>query len=285
MRMVRFFSNAPYFYMKIKGNFDLRYLNLTSLSEAVEELKKVGVDPYGIEAMAPKMMNVNILIEDVECKVANIIKQEMLSIGGDAAVARGSVGCSIDKTDAILIGTIKQIRRFADKISSQPFGLSRIGSDIRKLFDDMSRNSFAIRTPEREIIKGLSVIHGTGIDLVEIPRIEKILKRWDEKFTDRVYSKSEIEYCRKHAHPAIHYAARFAAKEAFLKGMGTGLTGGLRLKDIEVVSDQQGKPVLNLHNHAKAALNHHGIEAVHLSISHTNTYAVAVVVLERKVQN
>jgi dihydropteroate synthase len=132
----------------------LRYLKLTSLPEAVEELKKVGVDPHGIEAMAPKMMAANILIEDVECKVANIIKQEMLSIGGDAAVARGSVGCSIDKTDAIIIGTTKQIERFADKLSAQPFGLSRISGDIRKLFDNISRKSFTLRTPKREIALG-----------------------------------------------------------------------------------------------------------------------------------
>ena len=132
----------------------MRYLYLTSLSEAIEELKKVGVDPHGIKAMSPKMMNVNILVEGVECKTANIMKQEMLSIGGDAAVASGSVGCSIDKTDAIIIGTIKQIRRFTDKISSQPFGLSRIGSDIKKLFDNMSRDSFTLRTPKREISLG-----------------------------------------------------------------------------------------------------------------------------------
>ncbi|MEA1936057.1 MAG: dihydropteroate synthase [Thermodesulfobacteriota bacterium] len=129
----------------------MRFLCLSSLSEAVEELKKVGVDPYGIEAMAPKMMNINILIEDIECKIANIIKQEMLSIGGDAAVARGSIDCSIDKTDAIITGTIKQIKKFADKISSQPFGLNRIASDIKKLFDNISKNSFTIRTPKREI--------------------------------------------------------------------------------------------------------------------------------------
>ena len=129
----------------------MRFLCLSSLSEAVEELKKVGVDPYGIEAMAPKMMNINMLIEDIECKVANIIKQEMLSIGGDAAVARGSIDCSIDKTDAIITGTIKQIKKFADKISSQPFGLNRTGSDIKKLFDNISMNSFTIRTPKREI--------------------------------------------------------------------------------------------------------------------------------------
>lgn len=132
----------------------MRYLKLTSLSEAIEELKKVGVDPHGIEAMAPKMMTANILIEDVECKVANIMKQEMLSIGGDAAVARGSVSCSIEKTDAIIIGTTKQIERFADKISSQPFGLSRISGDIRKLFDNISRNSFTLKTPKREIALG-----------------------------------------------------------------------------------------------------------------------------------
>jgi len=133
---------------------DLRYLHLTSPSEAVEELNKIGVEPHGIKVMAPKMMNVNILIEGVECKVANIIKQEMLSIGGDVAVARGSVDCSIERTDAIIIGTIKQIEAFSDKISSQPFGLSRIGSDIKKLFNNMSKNAFTLRTPKREIVIG-----------------------------------------------------------------------------------------------------------------------------------
>jgi len=140
----------------------LRYLHLTSPPEAVEELKKVGADLRGIEAMAPKMINANILIEDVECRVANIMKQEMLAIGGDAAVAGGSVGCSIDRTDAIIIGTTKQIKRFADKISSQPFGLRRTGDDIRKLFEDMSRDSFTLRTPMREISIGdRTLIMGT----------------------------------------------------------------------------------------------------------------------------
>jgi dihydropteroate synthase len=132
----------------------LRFLCLSSLSEAVEKLQKVGVDPYGIEAMAPKMMNMNILIEDIECKVANIIKQEMLSIGGDAAVARGSIDCSIAKTDVIIIGTVKQIKEFASKISSQPFGLKRIGSDIEEFLDNISRDSFTIRTPKRKIALG-----------------------------------------------------------------------------------------------------------------------------------
>lgn len=132
----------------------MRFLCLSSLSEAVEELQKVGVDPYGIEAMAPKMMNINLLIEDIECKVANIIKQEMLSIGGDAAVARGSIDCSIAKTNVIIIGTVKQIKEFASKISSQPFGLKRIGSDIKEFLDTISRDSFTITTPKRKIALG-----------------------------------------------------------------------------------------------------------------------------------
>jgi phosphopantethiene--protein transferase domain len=99
-----------------------------------------------------------------------------------------------------------------------------------------------------------------------------------------VFTESEIEYCRKRARPAIHYAARFAAKEAFLKSIGVGLTGGLRMKDIEAQNDQHGKPVLNLHNKAKVTLNKNGIlsTTVHLSISHTARYATAVVILERR---
>jgi holo-[acyl-carrier protein] synthase len=126
------------------------------------------------------------------------------------------------------------------------------------------------------------MICGIGIDLVEIYRIEKILKKWGEKFTGRVYSESEIEYCQKRAHPAVHYAARFAAKEAYLKSIGIGLAGGVRLKDIEVIRNQQGKPDLNLHNKAKTILNRYGTPAVHLSITHTKNYATAVVVLEKQ---
>ena len=125
------------------------------------------------------------------------------------------------------------------------------------------------------------MICGIGIDLVEIYRIEKILKKWGKRFTERVYSESEIEYCRERARPAIHYAARFAAKEAFLKSIGVGLAGGLGLKNIEVLNNQRGDPYLNLHNRAKTILDNHGILSIHLSISHTDKYATAVVVVEK----
>jgi dihydropteroate synthase len=132
----------------------MRYIHISTLSEAEDELTKIGVDPYGIKAMVPKMNNINVILEDVECKTANIMKQEMLSIGGDVAVSRGTVDCSISKTDTIIMGTVKQIQRFTDKISIQPFGLKQIAHDINELLDNLSRRTFLIKTPEREIKLG-----------------------------------------------------------------------------------------------------------------------------------
>jgi len=129
----------------------MRYLSIGSQYEAAEELKRVGVDPYGITAMIPKMKNINILLEGIECKVANILKQEMLSCGGDVAVARGSVECSIEKTDALIIGTIKQVKALVDKISLQPFGLKRISADLKNLLGNLTREGFVVKTPRREI--------------------------------------------------------------------------------------------------------------------------------------
>ena len=132
----------------------MRHLSIGSKFEAEEELKRVGVDPYGIKAMIPKMTNLNILLEGIECKVGNILKQEMLSCGGDVAVARGSVECSIEKTDALIIGTIKQLEALADKLSIQPFGLKRISIDLKNLLFNLARDSFVVRMPRREILMG-----------------------------------------------------------------------------------------------------------------------------------
>jgi holo-[acyl-carrier protein] synthase len=99
-------------------------------------------------------------------------------------------------------------------------------------------------------------------------------------FTGRFFSQHEIDYCQKRAVPAIHYAARFAAKESFLKSLGIGLGMGVNLKDIEVMNDQQGKPDLILHDEAQRLLSERGIQKVHLSLTHTSDAAVAVVILE-----
>ena len=136
------------------GGYSLRRLLWTSAPEAADILKRIDVDPYGIEAMLPKMVNMNIHIQGLPCKVANIIKQEMLAIGGDAAVARGAVACSIEKTDLILIGTLKQIRRFIEKISFQPFGLKLLAESLDTLLDNLLAENWTLKTSRRKMILG-----------------------------------------------------------------------------------------------------------------------------------
>ncbi len=136
----------------------MRFLNITSPARAEEELKRVGVDWPGIEAMLPKMGTVTLLLDGLECKVANILKQEMLSIGGDVAVARESVACGIERTDAILIGTPKQMGRLADKLAPQPFGLRGISDDMRRILSNVARDAFSLRTPRREIAVGAKTL-------------------------------------------------------------------------------------------------------------------------------
>ena len=125
------------------------------------------------------------------------------------------------------------------------------------------------------------MIYGTGIDIVEVQRMANIIARWGKRFVDRVFSPGEIEYCHKRALPTMHYAARFAAKESLLKSLGIGLGMGLSLKDIEVVSDQRGKPEVRLRGGAEGMLRNLGVSAVHLSLSHTRHSATAVVILEK----
>jgi dihydropteroate synthase len=133
---------------------ELRCLIWTGEQQAIRVLQDIGVDPYGIEAMLPKMAHRNILIRRLPCRVANIIKQEMLSLGGDAAVARGSVACSIEATDVLLMGTRKQLERFIEKASPQPFGLNRLAAGLRQLLENLSTDTWRVRTSRREMILG-----------------------------------------------------------------------------------------------------------------------------------
>lgn len=124
------------------------------------------------------------------------------------------------------------------------------------------------------------MITGTGIDLVPVGRLKKILTRWGDRFAARFFCQQEIDYCRKKASPAIHFAARFAAKEAFLKSLGIGLGMGISLKDIEVINDDRGKPDLILRGEAQRLLEEGEIRKVHLSLTHTTESALAIVILE-----
>jgi holo-[acyl-carrier protein] synthase len=124
------------------------------------------------------------------------------------------------------------------------------------------------------------MIQGIGIDLVENERIEKIIGKWGDKFLHRVFSTEEINYCSRHIQASIHYGARFAAKEAFLKAMGIGLGMGVKLREIEVVNNDQGKPDLLLQDSANEQIIKREIRKIHLSLTHTKNYATAIVILE-----
>ena len=125
------------------------------------------------------------------------------------------------------------------------------------------------------------MIYGIGTDLVEVNRMEKIIQRWGERFTEKVYSQDEIDYCTRKAYPAIHYAARFAAKESFLKSLGIGLGMGVSLKDIEIINNAQGNPQLKMNERIRKVLDTHGIISVQISMTHTREHAHAVVILEQ----
>jgi len=125
------------------------------------------------------------------------------------------------------------------------------------------------------------MICGLGIDLVDIDRMEKVIGRWDQRFLRRIFTEGEIRYCRRRAHPAGHFAARFAAKEAFLKSVGLGMFGGVGFQDVEVTVLESGKPELRLHGKAQALLETRGVSSHLLSLSHSIRTAAAVVILEK----
>ena len=95
------------------------------------------------------------------------------------------------------------------------------------------------------------MIYGIGIDIVSVPRIERMLNRWGHLFTKRVFTPTEIAFCESRSNPGQHFALRWAVKEAMLKALGLGLRGGIKWTDIEVVNDPSGRPLLEVHNQAK----------------------------------
>ena len=120
---------------------------------------------------------------------------------------------------------------------------------------------------------------GIGCDLADVERIEKAIAR--KGFKERVFASEEIAYCTgSQGDKAQSYAARFAAKEAFLKAIGTGLRGGGQLTEIYVVNDELGKPELQVTGYFAEYIEKIGVKKIHLTLSHTSSTAMAVVVLE-----
>ena len=125
------------------------------------------------------------------------------------------------------------------------------------------------------------MIVSIGIDIVEVYRIRETISR-TPRFTERVYTEAERAYCEaKGAAAAQSYAARFAAKEAFLKALKTGWRGKITWQDIEIQSDADGVPTLNIEGEARKILETLGANKIHLSLSHTTEHAVAQVILEK----
>jgi holo-[acyl-carrier protein] synthase len=125
------------------------------------------------------------------------------------------------------------------------------------------------------------MITGIGIDVVQNERIRDSIQRFGDRFLNRIYTEREIDYCRKCARPEIHYAARFAAKEAAFKALGTGWTAGVTWKDVEVRRLASGKPELHLYGQALAHATAAGATQFHISLTHDQLVSCAVVVLER----
>jgi holo-[acyl-carrier protein] synthase len=122
-------------------------------------------------------------------------------------------------------------------------------------------------------------IIGLGFDATEIPRIAATIERYGERFTHRIFTDGEIAYCMRRRHPAIHFAGRFASKEAAMKALGTGHSQGVLWRDIEVVRQPGGPPQLALHGGAARRFAKIGGQSSKLSISHTDTLAFAQAII------
>ncbi len=124
------------------------------------------------------------------------------------------------------------------------------------------------------------MIVGTGIDIAETVRIQQALDRHGERFCRRVYTPEEISYCEKFKNKAERYAARFAAKEAAFKALGTGWREGVRWRDVEITHHPSGRPELILSGRAAELARELGVIHTAVSISHAAHYVVAQVILE-----
>jgi holo-[acyl-carrier protein] synthase len=124
------------------------------------------------------------------------------------------------------------------------------------------------------------MIVGTGIDIAEVPRIQRAIERFGDRFLHRIFTAGEMRYCDSKANRMERYAARFAAKEAAMKALGTGWNHGVRWRDCEVTRMPSGRPTIVFHGVAAEFAARLGVKNAALSISHTAEQAIAQVILE-----
>lgn len=124
------------------------------------------------------------------------------------------------------------------------------------------------------------MVAGTGMDIIEVKRFERQWQVGARRFFERLFTEGELAYCRDKACPPMHFAVRFAAKEAFLKALGTGLVAPFSWTEVEVVSTEGGKPELRLSGEVARYVEERRIARWHVSLTHTREMAAAMVVLE-----
>jgi holo-[acyl-carrier protein] synthase len=124
------------------------------------------------------------------------------------------------------------------------------------------------------------MIIGIGIDIAEVPRIRQSIERFGDRFLQRIYTAGEIRYCDSKANRVERYAARFAAKEAAMKALGTGWNHGVRWRDCEVARLPGGRPTIAFHGKAGEIAARLGVKHAALSLAHTAEQAIAQIILE-----
>lgn len=124
------------------------------------------------------------------------------------------------------------------------------------------------------------MIVGLGLDIAEVDRIEAAIRRHGAPFLERLFTPAEVSYCERHKNRFERYAARFAAKEAAMKALGTGWSQGVRWRDIEVTREVTGKPTLRLTGAARQIAERMGAKNISVSITHSGNLALAQVIFE-----
>ncbi len=124
------------------------------------------------------------------------------------------------------------------------------------------------------------MIIGVGIDNVQSERMKEMLLKWADRVENRVFDEEELEYSKSKGETHLHLAARFAAKEALFKALGKGLSEGMTWTDVMVQNDEAGKPHIHLRRKAKEIADQMGVATIHVSLTHTDESAMAVVILE-----
>jgi len=125
------------------------------------------------------------------------------------------------------------------------------------------------------------MIYGVGVDIIEINRIKKSLTRFANQFEEKIFTINEINYCRSKAEPSVHFAGRFAVKEAVMKSLGKGMGQNIDWKDIEVENIESGQPVLQIYGKCKTLFDQLKLKKIHISISHDKSHAVGQAIAEQ----